>query len=228
MTVSGVSSTNAGQSALAGQASSIAGNFETFLSLLTTQLQNQDPLDPLDTNQFTQQLVEFSGVEQQLNTNSYLQTLVQATQNSQNNAAVSYIGKQITSSGKESDLANGQATWSFNAPEAANVTVTISDAKGNQVYSESGQIAAGAGQFNWDGMGSDGSTQPAGTYTIAMTATDANGKSVAIDTETTGVVTGVDLSGAEPNLMVGSKTIKMSDVTSVTQPPSATSTSAGS
>ena len=64
MTVSGVSSTNAGQSALAGQASSIAGNFETFLSLLTTQLQNQDPLDPLDTNQFTQQLVEFSGVEQ--------------------------------------------------------------------------------------------------------------------------------------------------------------------
>ena len=77
-------------------------------------------------------------------------------------------------------------------------------------------------------MGSDGSTQPAGTYTIAMTATDANGKSVAIDTETTGVVTGVDLSGAEPNLMVGSKTIKMSDVTSVTQPPSATSTSAGS
>jgi flagellar basal-body rod modification protein FlgD len=218
MSVSGVSATNSGQSALAGQATSIAGNFETFLSLLTTQLQNQDPLDPLDTNQFTQQLVEFSGVEQQLNTNSYLQTLVQATQNSQNNAAVSYIGKQITSSGKDSDLVNGQATWSFNAPEAANVTVTITNAKGNQVYTESGQIAAGPGQFNWDGTGSDGSPQPAGTYAIAMTATDSNGKSVAIDTETTGVVTGVDLSGSEPNLIVGSKTIKMSDITSVAQP----------
>jgi flagellar basal-body rod modification protein FlgD len=220
MTVSGVSSPSSDPSTLSGQASSLAGNFDTFLSLLTTQLKNQDPLDPLDTNQFTQQLVEFSGVEQQLNTNSYLQTLVQSTQNSQNNAAVSYIGKQITSSGLDSDLVNGQATWSYNAPEAATVTATIKDAKGNQVYTETGKIDAGPGQFNWDGVGSDGTPEPNGTYTISMTATDANGKVVDIDTQTTGVVTGVDLSGTQPSLLIGKQSIKMSDVTSVTVPSS--------
>jgi len=99
---------------------------------------------------------------------------------------------------------------------------------GDNAGNTGGKDYTAADSGNDNGMGSDGSTQPAGTYTIAMTATDANGKSVAIDTETTGVVTGVDLSGAEPNLMVGSKTIKMSDVTSVTQPPSATLTSTGS
>ena len=220
MTVSGVSSPSSDPSTLSGQASSLAGNFDTFLSLLTTQLKNQDPLDPLDTNQFTQQLVEFSGVEQQLNTNSYLQTLVQSTQNSQNNAAVSYIGKQITSGGLDSDLVNGQATWSYNAPEAATVTATIKDAKGNQVYTETGKIDAGPGQFNWDGVGSDGTPEPNGTYTISMTATDANGKVVDIDTQTTGVVTGVDLSGTQPSLLIGKQSIKMSDVTSVTVPSS--------
>jgi flagellar basal-body rod modification protein FlgD len=220
MTVSGVSSSNSDPSTLTGQASSIAGNFDTFLNLLTTQLQNQDPLDPLDTNEFTQQLVEFSGVEQQLDTNSYLQTLVQSTQNSQNNAAVSYIGKQITSSGLDSDLVNGQASWSYNAPEAATVTAVIKDANGNQVYTETGQVDAGPGQFNWDGIGSDGTTEPSGTYTISMTATNANGQVVDMNTETTGVVTGVDLSGSEPNLLIGTQSIKMSDVTSVTEPSS--------
>ena len=223
MTVSGVSSPSSDPSTLSGQASSLAGNFDTFLSLLTTQLKNQDPLDPLDTNQFTQQLVEFSGVEQQLNTNSYLQTLVQSTQNSQNNAAVSYIGKQITSSGLDSDLVNGQATWSYNAPEAATVTATIKDAKGNQVYTETGKIDAGPGQFNWDGVGSDGTPEPNGTYTISMTATDANGKVVDIDTQTTGVVTGVDFTGSEPVLLIGGARVNLSGVTSVSTTTAASS-----
>ena len=136
MTVSGVSSSSSSSGGIASDTSTIAGNFDTFLSLLTTQLQNQDPLDPLDTNEFTSQLVQFSSVEQQLKTNSYLQNLVQSTQNSQNNAAVSYIGKQVTSSGVDADLKNGAATWNFNLPQAANVTVTIKDSSGNQVYTE--------------------------------------------------------------------------------------------
>ena len=199
---------------------SLAQNYETFLHLLTTQLKNQDPLDPLDTNQFTQQLVEFSSVEQQLQSNSYLQTLVQSTQNSQNNAAVSYIGKTVTATGVDSDLKNGQATWTFNLPSAANVTVTIKDANGNQVYTENGSLSAGQGQFNWDGTGSDGTQQPDGTYSISITAKDANGNYVDASTQTTGVVTAVDLSGTIPNLMVGSQVIKMSDITSVAAPSS--------
>src|SRR5579863_8684834 len=117
MTVSSVSATTSDTSGLASDGDTIAGNFDTFLTLLTTQLQNQNPLDPLDTNQFTSQLVQFSSVEQELKTNDYLSSLVQSTQNSQASAAVSYIGKTVTSTGVDSDLVNGQATWSFNLPQ---------------------------------------------------------------------------------------------------------------
>lgn len=217
MTVNGVSGSGSATSALAGN-NTIAGNFDTFLSLLTTQLKNQNPLDPLDTNQFTQQLVQFSSVEQQLKSNTFLQALVQSTQNVQNNAAVSYIGKTVTASGVNSDLVNHQATWSFNLPQAATVSVTIKDANGNQVYSESGALGAGLGQFNWDGTRTDGSTAPDGTYSISIAARNAQGAYVAASTETTGTVTGVNLSGNQPSLIVGASTIKLSDVTSIRAP----------
>src|SRR3954463_1904893 len=123
MTVSGVGSSST-TSALASDHSTIAGNFDTFLQLLTTQLQNQNPLDPLDTNQFTQQLVEFSGVEQQLKTNDFLSSLVQANANTTNSNAVGYIGKTVTASGVRAELANNKATWSFNLKDAATVTVS--------------------------------------------------------------------------------------------------------
>jgi flagellar basal-body rod modification protein FlgD len=216
MTVSSVSSSSStSASGLANDSSTIAGNFDTFLSLLTTQLKNQNPLDPLDTNQFTSQLVQFSSVEQQLKTNSYLQAMMDATQNSSNNAAVSYIGKTVTATGTTSDLKSGSATWSFNLPQAASVTATIKDANGNQVYTETGAMAAGNGQFNWDGTGTDGTTEPDGTYTITLSAKSASGAYVAASTQTTGVVTGVDLSGSVPSLIVGTSNIKLSDVTSV-------------
>src|SRR6188474_2303331 len=105
MTVSSVSSSSS--AALDKSRATIAGNFDTFLQLLTTQLKNQNPLDPLDTNQFTQQLVQFSSVEQQLKTNEFLSSLVQANANSINSNAVSYIGKTISASGTRSELANG-------------------------------------------------------------------------------------------------------------------------
>jgi flagellar basal-body rod modification protein FlgD len=214
MTVSGVSGSSS-SSGTSSASNSIAGNFDTFLSLLTTQLKNQNPLSPLDTNQFTSQLVQFSSVEQQLKSNDFLQALVQSTQNSANNAAVSYIGKTVTSSGVNSPLANGQAAWSFNLPQSANVTVTIKDAKGNQVYTTSGPVAQGANQFNWDGTETGGSTAADGTYSISIDAKNANGAYVAADTETTGIVTGVNLKGNQPSLIVGTQTFNLSDITSV-------------
>src|SRR6185312_8384343 len=126
MTVSGVSSTtNSATAGLASDTNTIAGNFDTFLSLLTTQLKNQNPLDPLDTNQFTSQLVQFSSVEQQLQTNDYLSALVQANSGGGNASAVNYIGKIVTASGVKSDLVKGgKATWNFTMPNDANVTLT--------------------------------------------------------------------------------------------------------
>src|ERR1700745_1003382 len=100
----------------------IAGNFNTFLTLLTTQLQNQNPLDPLDTNQFTQQLVQFASVEQQINMNTQLQTLVSLQQTAQNSQALGFVGKTVTVSGSTAPLINGQAQWTFNPPSPAKAT----------------------------------------------------------------------------------------------------------
>src|SRR5687768_11921275 len=91
-------------SKVAASRATIADNFDTFLNILTTQLKNQNPLDPLDTNQFTQQLVQFTGVEQQLKTNEFLETLMLSTQNTAKSEAVSYIGKQVTASGRTGEL----------------------------------------------------------------------------------------------------------------------------
>src|SRR5438477_10651774 len=95
--------------------SMLASNFDQFLTLLTTQLKDQNPLDPLDTNQFTQQLVQFASVEQQLQTNDSLTALLKATQTSTATAALGFVGAQITADGATAHLAGGQAQWSLNA-----------------------------------------------------------------------------------------------------------------
>src|SRR6185295_18191553 len=89
----------------------IAGNFQTFLTLLTTQLKNQNPLDPLDTNQFTQQLVQFAQVEQQLKSNDQLSTLVSLQKTAQSTQALEFVGKTVAVDGASTALANGSATW---------------------------------------------------------------------------------------------------------------------
>src|SRR3984893_7315789 len=104
----------------------LAGNFNTFLTLLTTQLQNQNPLDPLDTNQFTQQLVEFASVEQQVDMNTNLQTLISAQQTGEATSAMQFLGSNVTLSGSSAALAaNSPATWSLNSPSPATGHVTI-------------------------------------------------------------------------------------------------------
>src|ERR1700675_2201733 len=89
------SNTSTAQAAGAVGSQQLAGNFDTFLKLLTTQLQNQDPLSPLDTNQFTQQLVEFASVEQQVNMNSNLQTLISMQQSSESLQALQLVGDNV-------------------------------------------------------------------------------------------------------------------------------------
>src|SRR3974390_2835673 len=94
-------------------AQGLAGNFNEFLKLLTTQLQNQDPLSPMDTNQFTQQLVQFSSVEQQINMNTQLSTLISLQQTAQTAQAASFIGATVTVNGATAQLVNGRATWNY-------------------------------------------------------------------------------------------------------------------
>ncbi len=218
MTVSGVGSSSSSSSSTIDR-TTIANNFDTFLQLLTTQLKNQNPLDPLDTNQFTQQLVQFSSVEQQLKTNDYLAALVGSNTNAVQTGAVNYIGKTVTASGTRSELVNGKAVWNFSLKDAANTSVTIKDDQGNVVYTETGTLQAGQGQFTWDGTTSTGGKAPNGTYTIQMQGTNAEGNNVPISTQFSGVVTGIDFTGSEPVLLIGSSRVNLSGVTSVSQTP---------
>src|SRR5882757_2271007 len=113
----------------------LASNFTTFLTLLTTQLKNQNPLDPLDTNQFTQQLVQFAGVEQQMKMNTQLGSLITIEQSAQSTAAMAYLGTTATVDGSTTALKSGSATWIFNSDKPASATISISDSTGNLAYS---------------------------------------------------------------------------------------------
>jgi flagellar basal-body rod modification protein FlgD len=124
--------------------STIAGNFTTFLQLLTTHLQNQNPLDPLDTNQFTAQLVQFAQVEQQLKSNSELATLVSLQQTAQNTAALNFVGQTVGVSGSTAPLSNGQATWNLSVPKPATDTITITNSTGQTVYTDNYSMDAGS------------------------------------------------------------------------------------
>ncbi|MEE7475381.1 flagellar hook assembly protein FlgD [Methylobacterium hispanicum] len=197
-------------------AQEIAGNFTQFLTLLTTQLKNQNPLDPMDTNQFTQQLVQFAGVEQQLKANDRLDSILASSKAASTASATSYIGQTIESTGTTADLKDGAATWTLNAARAApRAKVTILDAKGNTVGQQDLSLNAGSQAFTWNGKNAAGISQPAGTYTIKIGATDATGTTVKVETGVSGKVDEVDLSGSEPVLVVGNNRVPLSSVTSV-------------
>jgi flagellar basal-body rod modification protein FlgD len=214
MAVSGVSNTPS-TSSLASSRQSIADNFDSFLSLLTTQLKNQNPLDPLDTNAFTQQLVQFTGVEQQLKTNEFLEAMMLANQNAGTASAVGYIGKTITASGVKGELTAEGAQWNFAVDKPATINVTVKDASGNVVFTKQGDVGMGESVFKWDGIGNDGKVKPDGTYSISISGRDADGKMVGVATEMKGEVTGVDLSGTEPVLLMGTARINMSSILTV-------------
>jgi flagellar basal-body rod modification protein FlgD len=216
---SSVGTANTSASALVGQ-QEIASNFQEFLKLLTTQLKNQDPLSPLDTNQFTQQLVEFSSVEQQLKTNSDLDQLVTLNKTSQATAALSFVGAQVTADGSTTQLKNGVAVWNITSPKTATAAISIVDQKGNTVWTGRQTLDTGAQSYSWNGHTSTGSIAPDGLYTIQITAQDAGGQSVSVSTQYTGTVTGVDLSGAQPLLQVGSSYLTISQIRSIQRPGS--------
>jgi flagellar basal-body rod modification protein FlgD len=191
----------------------IAGNFQSFLQLLTTQLQNQNPLDPLDTNQFTQQLVEFAGVQQQLNTNSSLSTLVTLEQTAQSTQALNFVGKTATVNGNTAALTNSSATWDLNVPSNSTMTITIANSSGQTVYTGNYSANAGNNQpFTWNGQGNDGRQWPDGQYTLTATAADSAGNSVGVTTNVQGVVSSVDLTQSPPLLTINGQTYTVSQI----------------
>ena len=200
--------TSAINSATAGTASNVVdqntlqSNFSQFLQLLTTQLKNQNPLDPLDTNQFTQQLVQFAQVEQQLKQNDQLATLVSLQKTAQATAALGFVGETVVVDGSTASLANGRANWSLNVPKPATVTINIRNATGQNVFTSTYTMQAGINDFAWDGKSTNGTQWPSGSYTMTVTAKDTSGQTVAVPTEVEGVVNSADLTKNPPVLSV--------------------------
>jgi flagellar basal-body rod modification protein FlgD len=212
------SSSSSSSSSTTTGAPTIAGNFNTFLQLLTTQLQNQDPLDPLDTDQFTQQLVEFASVEQQVNMNTNLQTLISMQQTTEATSALQLVGSTVTIAGNAATLSNATSTpasWSLNAAGPATANITITSSAGTTVYTGTMALNAGLNTYTWSGQGSNGQTWPDGTYTLSVNATGANGTPVTVSTQVQGVVSGVNINQNPPTLTVSGQNVPMSQIQSI-------------
>jgi len=190
----------------------IASNFTTFLQLLTTQLKNQNPLDPLDTNQFTQQLVQFAQVEQQMKSNDTLSTLVSIEKSAQSTSALALVGATVVVDGSTTQLSNHQAAWSLTATKPATATVTIRDANGQTAYIGSFAVNAGSQNFVWDGHGNNGVLWPDGNYTLTATATDASGQTTALSTQIQARVDSVDLTKEPPLLSINGQNYTMNQL----------------
>jgi len=201
----------------------LADNFSTFLSLLTTQLKNQDPLSPLDSNQFTQQLVQMTGVEQQLASNDLLKKLV-ANTGSGITTAVSLIGKEVRAATPDAQLSNGKADWVYKLDlDASDVKVEVLNAKGAVVHTEAATAnKAGDHAFSWNGKDATGSTMPEGAYTLRVTAKDSTGTAVPSTTFVTGRVTGVEQTDGETFITINGGKVPWNTVTSVKEPVTTT------
>src|SRR5450631_4005897 len=205
------SSSNSSLSSTSG--ATLAGNFQTFLQMLTTQLQNQNPLDPLDTNQITQQLVQFASVEQQLKTNDQLSSLVALQQSTQATQALTFVGKTAVVDGSTTALTNSSATWVLDVPSSGTMNVNITNSNGQTVFSGSYPVSAGKDPaFNWNGQGSDGSQLPAGKYTMTATMPDSSGNAVGVSTQIQGAVDSVDLTQSPPLLSIGGQTYTINQI----------------
>lgn len=179
-------------------------NFNEFLTLFTTQLQNQDPTNPMDTSQMTNQLAMFSEVEQTAGVNSRLDKILAAQTTSTLSSAVGYMGHGVQATGDQVALTNGSATIDYNMPSSAtSATITVTDSSGNTVTTLSGGSSAGNQSVTWNGTDSSGNTVSDGAYTIAVTANNGTGPTVTPTTYTTGKVTGVETSNGSTMLNLG-------------------------
>ena len=213
-------STTASSSSTSGIDSNamIANNFQTFLTLLTTQLKNQNPLDPLDTNQFTQQLVQFAQVEQQMKSNDELTTLVSLEKSAQSTTALAYVGATVVVDGSTAQLSNGSASWTLNTSKPSTATVTIQDSTGQTAYTGTFSVNPGNQAFTWDGRGNDGKLWPDGNYTLTATGVDANGQSTAISTQVQDTVDSVDLTQTPPLLSINGQNYTMDKIKQIVRP----------
>lgn len=224
--VDAVTTTTEATSRVNTSRTSLVSNFETFLSLLTAQLKNQDPLSPLDSNEFTAQLTQMTGVEQQLLTNDLLTSLLAAQQSGGMTGATAYIGKDATAAWTATRLEGGEANWSYElGASASSVELQVLDSTGKVVWSgpaPANERTEGTHDFVWDGKTTaGGQLADGGVYTLKVVAKNGTAN---VDSQvlTRGRVTGVELYDGQPYLTIGSSIVPLSAVIGVEEPTIAT------
>ena len=218
MTTVSPASSASSQTGSANSQAGLIADYELFLSILTTQIQNQDPLDPLDSAEYTNQLVQYSSVEQAIKQNQNLEEIIASLTSNQSMGYVSYIGNEVTADASTTTLSGSKASWSYNLAEDATGTFEIRNTSGSIVFSGDIELAAGEGTFLWNGQTDSGQQAVNGLYTISFDVKDASSRPETVKTTVSGIVDSVDWSSGEAVLKVGSQEFPVSSVVSVARP----------
>lgn len=215
MSVSGVNSAASGTAAT-GATKQLSETFDNFLLLLTKQLQHQDPLSPMDTNEFTSQLVQYTEVEQSISTNKKLEDLLELQGTNQAMAAMSFLGTTIEAESNKINLGDGSAAFEYEmSTPTTGTTISIVDSSGKLVRVLEGEKAAGSHSYDWDGKDANGTALEEGVYMIQITGKDHDGGTVEFATRAVGKVTGVEIREGQVLLNLGALQVPMEYVHAV-------------
>jgi flagellar basal-body rod modification protein FlgD len=218
ISTTGTASTSGTTTAAVGNVAlqQLGSNFNDFLSLLTTQLQNQDPTSPMDTNEFTSELVQFTGVQQQVATNSSLTQLIALQQTSQVLQSSDLVGKPVTVSSNELSLQNSNAEVTFQGTAGQQIGIAVVNSAGTPIIDATGTATAGTNVWTWNGLDNNGNQVPDGAYRVAVETLASNGGTpVAVPYDVIGNVTGVSSNGTTSQLAIGALSVPFSSIVSV-------------
>jgi flagellar basal-body rod modification protein FlgD len=211
-----------------GSTVKLAEDFQQFLTLLTTQLQNQDPLSPMDSTEFTNQLVQFSQVEQAINQNQKLDDLVALQLSSISSVALGYVGMDISYISSEMNY-DGETPVDINyalGSDAVTCKVNVYDEEGNLIYSADAPKKTGTNKFTWSGIQTNGTPVEEGTYTVKIDALDKDGKKIDNSTVVSGRVDGIETQNGVVYVLVGERAVAISSIVNAKQPKPQTATTA--
>ena len=199
----------------------LSQDFDDFLKLLTTQLQNQDPLDPTDTTQFTNQLVGFSQVEQQINLNKKMEDLIGITSSNSLQQALGYIGLQATYTGNQiyTPGDGGASTINYNLSNAVkSAKLRIVNESGETVWTSNLPTKAGDSKIEWNGKDSAGKAVAAGTYKALIDAENLGDTKAKIEIKVSSRVTGIETKDGVTNLSMGNFAVPLTKIESADIP----------
>jgi flagellar basal-body rod modification protein FlgD len=216
-----INSVLTGQQKTSSATTKLDEDFTQFLTLLTTQIQNQDPLSPMDSTEFTNQLVNFTGVEQQINTNSKLDSLLALSVGNAFSSSLGYVGKDISYLSSEANF-DGQKdvkiSYAVSEGTPVSTKLYIFDQDDKLVLSKDLSNTTGVKEFTWDGKNTDGTVMPAGTYKIRVDALDQDDKGLKTTTVVNGRVKGIETQNGVTMLLVGSRAVSIGNVINVIDP----------